>query len=250
MPPRVEGSRLSGEVFFAGTTPPLRSARARGGVVERCIAGAGCATAGGEALRGDPSSSSSSSPSYRRDLQGCERLQSTRQIVGRHRLRGWRRPRPRRTRRGLSGRRGRDPPTHFVSFGDRGSRRACARVSFLVNTPARRDPTALGGGSKKPHGRKLTVPLDTRPLCPDLTWVWPHLREETRRAECGPRVPRTETCPPSRSYPVRKGFTTTFYDPSQHLPTLETSDIVSRQLCTSFRFTQRIFVHITTGIQS
>jgi len=103
----------------------------------------------------------------RRDLQGCERLQSTRQIVGRHRLRGWRRPRPRRTRRGLSGRRGRDPPTHFVSFGDRGSRRACARVSFLVNTPARRDPTALGGGSKEPHGRKLTVPLDTRLLCPD-----------------------------------------------------------------------------------
>lgn len=62
----VEGSRLSGEVFFSGTTPPLRSARARGGVLERCIAGAGCATAsGGVRMRrfGDSSSSSSSSSS-------------------------------------------------------------------------------------------------------------------------------------------------------------------------------------------
>ena len=240
----------------------MRSARARGGVVERCIAGAGCATAGGEALRGDPSSSSSSSPSY----GGTSRVAS----ACNRRDRSWGD-----TASGVGGARGPDERAGASAVVEEEARRP---ISFLLAIEARaglvlasvsssirprgaiRRPleedrkshivgNSLYRSTRGPSARTSHADLARSEECIGLTWIWPQLREETRRAECGPRVPRTETCPPSRSYHVRRRF---YYhvDHSRHLPTLETSDIVSRQRCASFRFTQRIFVHIITGIQS
>ena len=230
-------------------------------MVERCIAGAGCATAGGEALRGDPSSSSSSSPSY----GGTSRVASA--CID-------------------ATDRGETPPPGLAApeaqtnapGPQRSSRKTRRPISFLLAIEARAGLVlASVSSSIRPRGA-IRRPLEedrkshmvgnslyrstrgssARTIHADLarseeriglTWVWPHLREETRRAECGPRVPRTEICPPSQSYPVRRRFYDDFYDHSRHLPTLQTSDIVSRQRCVlSFYAKDVIHSHLSRQI--